>query len=329
MNRCLSTYKEISNEGFSNKALKSLFDGKGIASFLDFDAPEYIYDNIFESNIRQISISGVQVKYSLRLENNYLKLTEVGGTYILKPIPIGRFKYLEAAPENEHLTMQIASQVFGISTAENTLIYFRNNEPAYLVRRFDVRPDANKWLQEDFAQIKRVSKATGGENYKYEGSYEEIGRLIKNYCSAWRVEIERFFKLVVFNYLFSNGDAHLKNFSLIQTQFGDFRLSPAYDLMCTYLHTPNEPAMALDLFMDDFVTKEYNILGFYSYNDFYEFGNRLGILPNRSTKLLDAFLDKSEKVKYLIDNSFLSDELRQIYYQQYENRLKGLAYKFK
>lgn len=329
MKKCLSTYKEITNDGFSKKALKILFDGKSVSEFLDFDEPEYIYDNVFESNIRQISISGVQVKYSLKLEENHLKLTEVGGRYILKPIPIGRFKYLEAAPENEHLTMQIASQVFGIITAENTLIYFENNKPAYLVKRFDVRPDGGKWLQEDFAQIKQVSKITGGENYKYEGSYEEIGRLIKDYCSAWKVEVERFFNLIIFNYLFSNGDAHLKNFSLIQTQFGDFRLSPAYDLLCTYLHTPNEPAMALDLFADDFTTKAYDVLGFQSYNDFYDFGIRLEILPNRITKLLDAFLDKSEKVGKMIKNSFLSDELKEIYHQQYENRLRGLRHKFK
>jgi serine/threonine-protein kinase HipA len=225
--------------------------------------------------------------------------------------------------------MQIASQVFGISTAENTLIYFRDSKPAYLVKRFDVRPDGGKWLQEDFAQIKQVSKVTGGENYKYEGSYEEIGRLIKDYCSAWRVEVERFFRLVVFNYLFSNGDAHLKNFSLIHTQFGDFRLSPAYDLLCTYLHTPSEPAMALDLFADGFTTQAYDLLGFYCYNDFYDFGIRLNILPNRITKLLDAFLNKSEKVEKMIKNSFLSDELKEIYHQQYENRLKGLSYKLR
>ncbi len=48
--------------------------------------------------------------------------------------------------------------------------------------------------------------------------------------------MSRFFELVVFNYLFANGDAHLKDFSLQQTPNGDYLLSPTYDLLNTSLH---------------------------------------------------------------------------------------------
>lgn len=327
MSQCLSTYKPIKTKGFSPKALKELFYGRKVSQFLDFEAPEFIYNNDFEYNIRQISISGVQVKYSLQLEENTLKLTEVGGKYILKPIPVGRFQNLAAAPENEHLTMQIASQIFGIETATNTLIFFKNYEPAYLVKRFDVKENTTKWLQEDFSQIKQVSRQTSGENYKYEGSYEEIAVLIKKHCAAWKVEIERFYKLILFNYLFSNGDAHLKNFSLIQTKFGDFRLSPAYDLLCTYLHTPNEPAMALDLFTNDYYTNAYNVLGYFSYADFFEFGLRIGIQPKRIERILTDITSKSEMVENMVNNSFLEIEIREVYLNQYQNRLKACKYK--
>ena len=326
MSKCLSTYKQIKSLGFSSKALKQLFDGKRVSPFLDFEAPEFIYNNDFENNIRQISISGVQVKYSLRLEENTLKLTQVGGRYILKPIPVGRFQNLSLAPENEHLTMQIASQIFGIETAPNTLMYFKNSEPAYLVKRFDVQPNGTKWLQEDFCQIKQVSRQTNGENYKYEGSYEEIASLIKKYCVAWPIEIERFYKLLLFNYLFSNGDAHLKNFSLIQTKFGDFRLSPAYDLLCTYLHTPNEPAMALDLFTNDYYTKAYDTLGYFSYADFLEFGLKIGIKPRRLERIIEDFTTKSESVKLMIADSFLDAEMKNTYLNQYQSRLKACLY---
>ncbi|MFY7910003.1 MAG: HipA domain-containing protein [Emticicia sp.] len=327
MSKCLSTYKPIKSLGFSAKALKHLFDGRRVSPFLDFEAPEFIYNNDFENNIRQISISGVQVKYSLQLEENTLKLTQVGGRYILKPIPVGRFQNLASAPENEHLTMQIASQIFGIETAPNTLIYFKNSEPAYLVKRFDVQADGTKWLQEDFSQIKQVSRQINGENYKYEGSYEEIAILIKKYCAAWTVEIERFFKLVLFNYLFSNGDAHLKNFSLIQTKFGDFRLSPAYDLLCTYLHTPNEPAMALDLFANDYYTDAYNSLGYFSYPDFLEFGTKIGIQTKRLERIIDDFTKKTDAVKLMITESFLDAEMKKMYFNQYQNRLSACLYK--
>lgn len=327
MNKCLSTYKYIKNFGFSAKALKLLFDNKKVAAYLDFETPDFIYNNDFEYNIRQISISGVQVKYSLKLEANTLILTEVGGRYLLKPIPVGRFQNLEIAPENEHLTMQIASQVFKIETAENTLIYFKNLQPAYLVKRFDIKEDGAKWLQEDFSQIKQVSQQNNGINYKYEGSYEEIANLIKKYCGAWQIEIERFYKVILFNYLFSNGDAHLKNFSLIQTKFGDFRLSPAYDLLCTFLHTPNEPAMALDLFSGDYYSDAYNVLGYYSYIDFFEFGLKIGIPKNRVGRIMLDFSNKSLEVKMMIDNSFLNIEIQKKYFNQYQNRLRGYIHK--
>ncbi len=38
------------------------------------------------------------------------------------------------------------------------------------------------------------------------------------------------------NYLISDGDAHFKNFSLIEIPLGDFKLSPAYDLLNSRIH---------------------------------------------------------------------------------------------
>lgn len=49
------------------------------------------------------------------------------------------------------------------------------------------------------------------------------------------VDMERFFELVVFNYIYASGDDHLKNFSLI-LQEQDYRLVPTYELMNTSLH---------------------------------------------------------------------------------------------
>ena len=69
--------------------------------------------------------------------------------------------------------------------------------------------------------------------------------------------LENYFRLILFNYLLSNGDAHLKNFSLIQTSMGDYSLSPAYDLMSTVLHMPDERDTALDLYIGDIDSKFY------------------------------------------------------------------------
>ncbi len=47
-------------------------------------------------------------------------------------------------PPNEHLSMQIARQVFGIETAENALMFFKNGAPAYITKSFDVKEGGGK-----------------------------------------------------------------------------------------------------------------------------------------------------------------------------------------
>lgn len=156
------------------------------------------------------------------LDKNSLRLTEEKekGTYILKPKPHGLKKVL-MAPANEHVTMQIASQIYKIPTAVNGLVFFSNNEPAYITRRFDIDSNGSKLGKEDFATLAGKTEENAGVNFRYEYSYEGIAELIKKYVGAWQIETEKFYNLVVFNFLLSNGDAHLKNFSLLETISGD------------------------------------------------------------------------------------------------------------
>ena len=161
---------------------------------LNFDAPRETNFFEYQEKSKSLSLSGVQLKYSLRLENNELKLTEKGGQYILKPMPPGLIVHQDQVPENEHLTMQIAQKIFKIPVAENALIYFKDGSPAYITRRFDVNSDGSKLLQEDFAQICGKTRKANGEHYKYEGSYEAIGILIKEKVAASKPVLEVFLK---------------------------------------------------------------------------------------------------------------------------------------
>ncbi|NCT73109.1 MAG: HipA domain-containing protein [Chitinophagaceae bacterium] len=268
----------------------------------------------------------MQLKYSLRLEGRELQLAETGGQYILKPIPpTNQIVEPEQAPENEHLTMQIASQVFDIKTAANALIYFKDGTPAYITRRFDVKPDGSKYLQEDMAQISGRSRQTRGENFKYEGSYEEIGQLIRKYVAAFPPALESFFKLVLFHYLFSNGDAHLKNFSLIQSDMGDYTLTPAYDLMSTVLHTPTETDLALELYKGDMDGAFYRSYGFFGQPAFRNFAERIGLIPNRSMRILTQLLTRQEKAMELIQRSFLHDEIKAKYMSNYQEKVRRMG----
>ena len=325
---CPGTLAEGYNT-YSPICLRNTFNGKKVNHVLTYDPPQQSEEvaKKFIENRKRISISGVQEKLSLILDKNVLRLTEEGeqGTYILKPIPRDLMK-VDQVPANEHLTMQIAKQVYGINIAECAMIFFKNGSPAYITKRFDVKDNGEKWGKEDFATLAGKTKDTGGAHFKYEYSYEDAGKLIQQYVPAWRVEIEKYFSLVVFNYLFSNGDAHLKNFSLLESTKGDYLISPAYDLVNTKVHI-DDADFALDkgLFADNFKSDDYIKNNQPSKIDFKEFAKRIGISESRVEKLLNPFLHKQTLVEDLVSRSFLNDDGKSIYRFTYDRKRNFLA----
>lgn len=318
-------------EGYSEYSplfIRRMFDGRNVSHILPYNAPEVNEEDQkeFMQNRKRISISGVQEKYSIILDKNNLRLTKEKeqGTYILKLKPYG-LKKITMAPANEHLTMQIAYQVYKILTAENGLVFLKNDEPAYLTKRFDIGDNGAKLGKEDFASLAGKTEENAGKNFKYDYSYEGIAELIKEYVGAWKIEMEKFYNLVIFNFLFSNGDAHLKNFSLLETKNGDYVLSPAYDLMNTRIHIEEEGFFALN--------KELFKVWYWSdlrinntqhhpcKEDFIKFGVEIGINENRVTKLLAPFLKKQISVENMIERSFLDEETKAQYLNHYNERL--------
>ncbi len=309
---------------YSATCLKNLFMGKKVNHILPYSHSQNDEEEAekFLENRSRISISGVQEKVSVILIKNKLRLTEKGeqGTYILKPIPRDLRKPAQV-PANEHLTMQIAKQVYGINTAGNALIFFKNGDPAYITKRFDVKPDGTKLGKEDFASLAGKTKDTAGSDFKYEYSYEEAAKLIKKYVPAYKVEIIKFFKLIVFNYLFSNGDAHFKNFSVLETSSGDYILSPAYDLVNTRIHVDDSDfALKKGLFVDDFKSEYYKKTNHPGKSDFVEFAKRIEIPEKDIEFLLNSFLMEQEMVEQLTDRSFLDDKCKKSYLLDYKTR---------
>ncbi|NOT63820.1 MAG: HipA domain-containing protein [Acidobacteria bacterium] len=314
-------------EGFSSYSpacLDSLFNGKKVSHVLPFASPQTSEDfteQLIEHR-KRISLSGVQEKLSLRLENDQLRLTALdeSGQYVLKPIPHD-VKKAAQVPANEHLTMQIARQVYGLDTAENALIFFADGTPAYLTKRFDVQPDGGKRAKEDGATLAGHSREAQGENFKYDGSYETLGLLMQRFVATWQAECEKYFALVVFNFLCSNGDAHLKNFSLLETASGDYVLSPAYDLLNTRLHVNDADfALAQGLFADEFKSASYRNRLHPSQEDFVEFGRRIGVSERRMDELLAPFLANQPLVESLVQRSFLDAPSRRGYLMAYRMR---------
>jgi serine/threonine-protein kinase HipA len=264
---------------------------------------------------KRISISGVQEKYSLRLEKNRLFLTDTGGTHILKPVPMERLDRITDLPANEHVSMQIARQVFGIKTAACGMIFFDDGSPAYITRRFDYRPDGTgKYQVEDFATLLAKTPEKEGIDFKYNATYLDIAKQIRQHTAAAPVVLLEFFRLVVFNYLIANGDAHLKNFSLMETSQGDYILSPAYDLLCTALHI-DDSRMALHggLYEGDYNDKAYLNFGAYTRASFIVFAEKAGINPALAGIVVDELMRGTLKAMEMVERSFLSDEAKKKY----------------
>lgn len=319
---CYSCLKDC-DTSFCYSCRKELFNGKRVKNVLGFSLPEFTDLKLRASN--RISISGVQLKHSLKLEKNKLQFTESTGEFILKPIPHGTFLHLDQTPANEHLTMQIAKQLFEINVAANAFILFADGQPAYITKRFDISPTGIKLSIEDFAQIAQKTEESDGADYKYSYSYEEVAELIKKFVAASIIELDKFFRLVVFNYVISNGDAHLKNFSLLRNEeYGDYLLTPAYDLLCTRLHSPYESDMALELFKERYETESYKHGAKYTTEDFIEFGRRLGINADKVQAILRSYNENEAKVSELVTKSFLSTEMKEEFVKHYRDKCERI-----
>ncbi|HRB60780.1 MAG TPA: HipA domain-containing protein, partial [Niabella sp.] len=179
--------------------------------------------------IKSVAVTGVQPKLSLEIEKNkneLSRLTIVGlhGNYILKP-PSTEYKEL---PQNEDVTMHLANLV-KIKTAQHCLMKLASGEMAYITKRFD-RYKNEKIALEDFCQL--TENLT---EHKYRGSIEKVAKTTHQFTTNKGFEVLQLFELVLFCYLTGNADMHLKNFALIENAFGEFELSPAYDLVSTAL----------------------------------------------------------------------------------------------
>ena len=324
LNICPSTLAE-GFQTYSPAAIKLLFDGRQVSHILPFSSPnnEEAENEEYAKHVGRVSLSGVQPKAGLIIKGNQLvrPSEQERSRYILKPAP-SSYALLERkdCPANEHLSMQLASQVYHIETAPNALCFFNDGEQAYITRRFDVAPDGSKYQQEDFASLAGLTKAHGGSDYKYSNlSYEECAEIIGKYTTAPSVEILKFFRMVVFNYLILNDDAHLKNFSLINRGDGEYHLSPAYDLINTSLHLYEPRIFALDkgLFREGMHLTDTRTV---TRVDFEEFGRRIGLATRLVKRELDSFATEQPFAKELIKRSFLSDKLKKYYWQSYNYR---------
>lgn len=198
----------------------------------------------------KFSLAGVQMKFSMKEKDGRYNLSkdDALGDWIIKT-PSTKHKNV---PLNEYTAMSLAAMV-GVDIPEIKLvdldkldnlpqINLPDEKQAFAIKRFDRREDTRIHM-EDFAQI-----LVKYPHEKYDSaSYEQIGRVMYQYSGDGLADAQQLARRLLVNILLANGDAHLKNWSLLYPDQITPRLSPAYDIVTTSVYIEGEKEYALNL----------------------------------------------------------------------------------
>ncbi|MBB6519996.1 type II toxin-antitoxin system HipA family toxin [Pseudoteredinibacter isoporae] len=198
----------------------------------------------------KFSLAGVQMKFSMKEKDGRYNLSkgDVLGDWIIKT-PSTKYKDV---PLNEYTAMSLAA-LAGVDIPEIKLvepdklenlpqINLPDEKLAFAIKRFDRNEDIRVHM-EDFAQV-----LVKHPHEKYtSASYENIGKVIYDYSGDGLADAQQFARRLLVNILLANGDAHLKNWSLLYADQVTPRLSPAYDIVTTKVYITDEKKYALNL----------------------------------------------------------------------------------
>ncbi len=198
----------------------------------------------------KFSLGGSQLKFSMIDRGGRFTLDEGDEEWIVKP----PHPTHPDVPLNEYTMMRLAAAA-GVQTPEVRLVKLedidlaglpgmamqRSEAQAYAVKRYD-RTVQGRIHVEDFAQVFSVY---ADQEYKAT-NYDTIGRLIFDLFPDRFTQFAEFVRRLVVNILIGNGDAHLKNWSVIYPDKINPRLAPAYDLVST-IHYVRNDSLALNL----------------------------------------------------------------------------------
>ena len=206
------------------------------------------FDN--RSRTNKFSLAGVQMKFSMKEKEGRYNLTKGVdlGDWIIKT-PSTRHRNV---PENEYTAMSLAA-IAGVDVPEFRLvdidkldnlppINLPDEKLAFAIKRFD--RDVNQRIHmEDFAQV-----LVKYPHEKYNSAnYEQIGRILYQYSGNSLANAQQFARRLLVNILLANGDAHLKNWSLLYQDRVTPELSPAYDILTTRVYIDGESQFALNM----------------------------------------------------------------------------------
>ncbi|MFZ1874919.1 MAG: type II toxin-antitoxin system HipA family toxin [Chania sp.] len=238
---------------------------------------------------QKFSLAGVQMKFSsLRQDGRFNITSQVGADSWIIKTPSTHHRHV---PENEFTAMRLA-QAIGVDIPDIELvplsqldhlpdIRLADESYAYAIRRFD-RSEHGRVHTEDFAQIFNLYA-----HDKYRGkNYDQIAAVLYRLSDEPLADAQQMARRLLANILLANGDAHLKNWSVIYPDKVDVRLSPAYDIVVTRAYIAGEAEAALNMAQE----KRWSVVNLYTFERWAE---RVGMpWPAIRVHVLDA-IDKA------------------------------------
>jgi serine/threonine-protein kinase HipA len=189
------------------------------------------------------TISGIQKKLLVVKDGKAYKPAALDG-----PAPyIAKYNSnaIDTLVRNEHRSLTWTAALLGRDEVNDFTLGQVGADTALIVTRFDRGPKGEKLRLEDFAQI--LVKPRGADYAgKYDSDYEAVAAVIKDRSSRPVIDLARFYQRLIAFALVGNCDAHLKNFSLLETRTG-LRLSPIYDVLNTALYEGYDQEFGLRL----------------------------------------------------------------------------------
>lgn len=310
MNRCLYCYKELGegHKDFHPNCARKFF-GTADAPLLEYRREDL--DALAAQVIQaQTSLTGVQPKLSLNLYkhegSNRLTIVGLWGDFIFKP----QTDTYPELPENEDLTMHMA-EVARIKVVPHSLIRLADSTLGYITHRIDRTKKGEKIDMEDLCQL-----TLHPTEYKYKSSYEQIAKTIVAYSSMPKLDLVNFMQVLLFSFITGNNDMHLKNFSLYRPK-RLYQLTPAYDLLNVAIVNPKDKEeLALTL---NGKKSRLNL------SDFLKASATMGIEENVTMQLIASMKNALPAWAELINNSFLSKDMKEAYLELIDKRIKALS----
>jgi serine/threonine-protein kinase HipA len=205
-----------------------------VADFADVRFADLLAE--LEIRVDRVGLPGVQDKVSAAMLN--LPVARAGERYVLKLDP----PEYPGLVEDEAFFLDAARRT-GLDAASAHVVTDADGRPGLLVRRFDrtvVDGVPVPLALEDGCQVLDRHPAA-----KYRLSTEAVLGALSALCGAPRVAARTFLSQLAFAYVTGNGDAHAKNFSVLQGLDGEWRPSPAYDVPSSQPYGDSTLAMSL------------------------------------------------------------------------------------